>query len=45
VIFAITSNFANSCRKRKRKRKNSFMNFKGVLRGRKATTLLASKRI
>jgi hypothetical protein len=45
VIYAIPSNFANNCRKRKRKRANSFGNFTGVLRGRKATTLLASKGI
>jgi len=43
VIFAIPSIFANNCRKRERKRENSNMNFTGVLRGRKATTLLASK--
>jgi hypothetical protein len=45
VIFAIPSYFANNCRKRKRKRENSFMNFIGVLKGRKATKLLASKGI
>jgi hypothetical protein len=43
VIFAIPSNFANNCRKRKRKREISITNFTGVLRGRKATSLLASK--